>query len=299
MELSMNIYNLTWRYDLARCAEIYQKAGFTAVDYGFFKMGCDDTDPMNGADYRTKAQEMRRTIEAAGLKVNQTHAPFHFQNWGDENYFQTVTHPRLVRSLEISAILGAKIAIVHPLHYGLYHGHEEEWFERNMKFYRSLIPYCREYGIKVALENMWQRHPLRRNIVLDTCAAKEEFVRYVDALDSEYMVACLDLGHVGLSFQYDEAQDVIRALGHDRLQALHVHDNNYQEDQHLLPFMGKMNWAEITRALGEINYSGDFTYEVNRSLFETVDDGFVQTTANYMGALGKHLMGEIERNRKV
>ena len=120
----------------------------------------------------------------------------------------------------------------------------------------------------------------------------------MDTLDSEYMVACLDLGHVGLSFQYDEAQDLIRALGHDRLQALHVHDNNYREDQHYLPFQGKMNWAEITRALGEINYTGDFTYEVNKYFLESVPDSFVQTAANYMGDVGRYLIGEIERNRR-
>lgn len=299
MELSINIENLLWRYDLERAAEIYQKAGFTAVDYGLFKMAKDDNDPMNRADYRTTAEEIRRTVEAVGLKVNQTHAPFQFKNWNDQNHFQTVIYPRLVRSLEISAMLGAKICVVHPLHYDEYHGHEEEWFERNMSFYRSLIPYCRAYGIKVAVENMWRNHPLRGNIVVDTCALKEEFVRYVDTLDSEYMVACLDLGHVGLCFQEDEAQDVIRTLGHDRLQALHVHDNNYRADQHYLPFQGKMNWAEITRALGEINYTGDFTYEVNKYFLESVDDTFVQTAANYMGDVGKYLMGEIERNRKV
>ena len=98
----------------------------------------------------------------------------------------------------------------------VYKGHEEEIFQINMDFYRRLIPYCKEYGVKIAVENMWQRDKLRKCIVNDTCNTSAEFIRYVDNLDSEYVVACLDLGHVGLPLRDDEAQDMIRALGHDR-----------------------------------------------------------------------------------
>ena len=59
-----------------------------------------------------------------------------------------------------------------------------------------------------------------------------------------------------------------------------------------------MNWAEITRALGEINYAGDFTYEVGKGFVQTVDDTFMQIAVNYMGDVGKYLINEIERNRK-
>ena len=50
-----------------------------------------------------------------------------------------------------------------------------------MKFYKSLIPYCEEYGIKVAVENMWQYPGM---ISHSTCSRPEEFIRYIDELDS-------------------------------------------------------------------------------------------------------------------
>lgn len=296
MELSMNIGNLTGRFDLARCAEIYKAAGFTAVDYSLGELEREGTS-LSSEDYRSAAEAARKTLNDAGLRVNQTHAPFHFTKWDDPVVFEEVIFPKFIRSIEISAILGADVTVIHPLHHWVYRGHEEEIFEKNMAFYRRLIPYCREFGVKVGVENMWQKDALRRFNSFDVCSTIEEFVRYIDTLDSEYMVACLDVGHVGLPLQDEEAHDFVRALGHDRLKSLHIHDNDYTGDQHLLPFLGKMNWTELTRALGEIDYTGDFTYEVNGKFLTNVSEGFIQTAANYMGDVGKFLVNEIEQNR--
>ena len=296
MELSINISNLLGRYPLAKAAELYRSAGFTACDYSLGEMVSDDS-VFNTDRWREAAEEVRRVAEQAGLRINQTHAPFTFRHWEDEAVYREVIYPRLCRSVEISAILGARVVVMHPLHHFVYHGHEQEIFEANMVFYRSLLPLCRNCHIKVGVENMYQVDPRRKHIVFDTCATKEEFVRYVDTLDSEYMVACLDLGHVGLPLQDDEAQDFVRALGHDRLQALHVHDNDYRGDNHNLPYFGKMNWPEITKALGEIDYTGDFTYEINANMLATVDDAFVPVGMRYMADVGRHLIELIDAAR--
>ena len=296
MELSVNVSNLFWRYEFPKAAELYKNAGFTAVDYSLGEMVADDS-VFNSGRWREEAERIRATADALGLKINQTHAPFTFRGWKDDAVYRDVIYPRLCRSVEISGILGAKVAVMHPLHHFVYHGHEEEIFEANMVFYRSLLPICREYGIKIGIENMYQVDDRRRHIVFDTCAAKEEFVRYIDTLDSEYMVACLDVGHVGLPLQDDEAQDFVRALGHDRLQALHVHDNDYRGDNHDLPYLGKLNWSEITRALGEIDYMGDLTYEINAGLIATADDAFVPIGLRYMADVGKHLIEQIHAAR--
>ena len=91
---------------------------------------------------------------------------------------------------------------------------------------------------------------------------------------------------------------MIRILGYDRLGALHVHDNDYTRDQHMLPYMGKLNWAEITKALGEIDYKGDFTYEVNGQFIFDVDEGFIPVGAKIMADVGKYLVSMVEKNRK-
>lgn len=297
MELSINIGNLMGRYDFATCVDIYKKAGFTACDYSVMGMINDDC-PFNGDQYRILAENDRRISDEKGFPITQTHAPFNFGKlWNDPVAFEEVIMPRMIRSLEISGILGAKVVVVHPLHSIVYRGNEEKLFEMNMAYYRRLIPYAKEYGVKIAVENMFQADPLRKYIVPDTCADPDEFIRYVDTLDSEYIVACLDVGHVALPIGKYTAQDVIRILGHDRLQSLHIHDNDYKSDQHMLPYSGFLNWMEIAKALGEIDYQGDFTYEVNGRYINACDEGFVPILAKHMADVGKHITAEVERCR--
>lgn len=295
MELTLNLSNIEGRFGLEKACELTKAAGFTAIDYSLGSMDRPGT-PLNSEDWEEVARGIRETVEKAGLKVVQTHTPFTFKNWNDPETYENFIYPTIVRSVIVSAMLGAKVAVVHPLHHFPYHGHEEEIFGKNMAFYRSLIPTCEQYGINVGIENMFQVDPRRRHIVFDTCGTKEEFVRYIDTLNDPHMVATLDTGHIGLPLGDDEAWDVARALG-PRLQSLHVHDNDYRNDQHVLPYLGAINWLELTKALGEIDYRGDFTYEVGGFIRDNMDDEFVPTALKYMADVGKHLMDLIDRSR--
>lgn len=299
MELSFTMAALEWRLGYERAAALIRDAGFTAFDYSLDSMVHDDS-PFNGEDWRAHAARIRACADSVGLKINQTHAPFSFsvsRLWRDEAAFREIIFPRIVRALEISGIFGAKVCVIHPIHHDIYAGHAEEIFHRNMDFYRELIPVAVREGVKIGVENMYQSDPRRGYLVDDTCSRAEEFNRYLDTLNHPNAVACLDLGHVGLIEREDEAWDMIRALGHDRLQALHVHDNDYRGDRHQLPYLGLMDWGKITQALGEIDYQGDLTYENGWSFLNPIDEEFLPVALRYMADVGWHLVDLIERNR--
>ena len=158
--------------------------------------------------------------------------------------------------------------------------------------YRAL---AKEYGIKIALENMFQREVKRKILGADTCSHPAEFIRYLDTLDDEHFVACLDLGHCGVVGL--EAQDCIRALGHERLHALHVHDNDYTKDMHMLPGLGKMDWEEIMKALAEIRYDGEFTYEADR-FFISMPQEMMPNAVRLMVDMGRYLIGRFDEYTK-
>lgn len=298
MKLSNTIGYTEKRYGIEKTIDLYKEAGFESLDYMMNQM-TDDQNVLNKDNYRERAEYIRKYAEEKGIGFNQTHTPFNFSLKTWEEHFDDIVYPRILRSLEITALLGAGIAVVHPIHHMVYSGHEEEIFGLNMKFYRGLIPYAREYNIKIAIENMWQTDALRKHPVDDTCSRTEEFIRYIDTLDSEYIVACLDVGHVGLIMRTDEAEDMVRALGHDRLKSLHIHDNNYREDQHLVPGMGLLHWDEITKALGEIDYDGDFTYETEGAFLKNYDDALFPTALRFMSDVGHHLISKVENSRPV
>lgn len=295
MKLSTNINNILWKYPYEKCIKFIADAGFDAIDYSLDGMVKDDS-PFNQDNYKKIAENIRKIANDAGLVINQTHAPFSFktQIWNDN--FEMVNN-RINRSIEISGIFGADICVVHPLHHFTYHGHEEEIFEMNMDYYRKKIPLCKEYNVKAGIENMFQVDPRRKHIIHDTCSRKEEFIRYIDTLDSEYMVGLLDVGHAGLPLQDDEAEDFIKALGHDRLYGLHIHDNDYKSDSHIMPYMGKLNWKNIASALGKIDYRGDFTYEAGFPFFENCDEEFIPTAVKFTEQIGRHLCNIVERER--
>jgi sugar phosphate isomerase/epimerase len=44
---------------------------------------------------------------------------------------------------------------------------------------------------------------------------------------------------------------------------VHIADNKGEFDEHILPYQGTIQWEPIMKALKEIDYKGDFTYEVH------------------------------------
>ena len=295
MLLSTSNYRLHTRYGFEKSTEMLKAAGFDAIDMDLSILEKEDSVFWSDT-YKHRAQEIRKHAESIGMIFNQSHAPYHFNFATNPNEYEERLFPLTVRALEISALLDCKQVIVHPIHHQIYIGHEEEQFELNMKFYRDLLPYAKEFDIKIALENMWQIEVKRKYPGYDVCSLASEFVRYIDTLDDEHFTACLDLGHS--SMVGEEPQDAIRILGHDRLGALHVQDNNYCADQHTLPYLGKMDYEEITEALADIDYKGEFTYEAG-TFFKNMPDELIPTALKFMVDVGRHLLGRIEYYKSV
>ena len=290
MILSTQTSNIFGAFGTKEGAKVFKEAGYDALDMSLFEMSTNPDSLFLKDDYKEYAQSVRKDVEEAGLFFNQSHVPFVF-NWKNPNEFEERFMPLNIKGLIVSGILGVKTAIVHPYHYGAYFGHEAEIFDLNMKFYKDLLPYAKEYGVKIAIENMWRTEPKRKYICPSACGTADELVRYIDTLDDDTFVACLDLGHCGLVGE--EAQDAIRILGHDRLKALHVHDNNYREDSHTLPMLSMMDWNEICKALADIDYDGDFTFEADAFL-RYIPKDFKPTASRYMADTGRYLIKKIE-----
>ena len=134
----------------------------------------------------------------------------------------------------------------------------------NVAFYRQLVPYCEKFGIKAACENMWQENPVAGRIIDSTCSRPGEFCEYIDEVGSPWVVGCLDVGHTALTDE--DLGGFVRAMGPQRLQALHVHDNDFLEDSHTMPFTCKIDFSALAAALKGIGYKGDFTLEADHFL---------------------------------
>lgn len=299
MLLSTQTDQLATRFGIEKALEILKDAGFDAYDMSLFPLGKGTGYEFDEEDYIDRAKALRAHADKLGIVCNQAHAPFG-SSTGDPEKDEAIFRS-IVKAMEIAAILGAKIIIVHPKQHLEYSEFVEESKAMNYEFYQRLIPYCEKFGIKVATENMWRHMPERRRaagaprIIDSTCARPEEFCEYVDMHQSEWIVACLDIGHVPLVG--GNLKNMIRALG-PRLQALHVHDNEFQTDMHTIPYLSKINFDDVTTALAEIDYQGDFTFEAD-AFYYGFPDALLPDGAKFMEKIGRHLMVEIEEKKKT
>ena len=197
--------------------------------------------------------------------------------------------------MEAASIMGVRDIVVHPRQHLPYATNVDKLFEENVALYKSLIPYCEKWNIRVCAENMWQFDQKRRVIIHSTCARPEEFAALLDAVDSPWIVGCLDIGHCAITSV--DPVDAIRILGSKRLQALHVHDVDYVDDNHNMPFTQKLDWAAITAALAEIGYNGDFTFEADAFLWPYPLPLLPDAMA-FMVKVGKYLASEVERQKQ-
>lgn len=94
------------------------------------------------------------------------------------------------------------------------------------------------------------------------CSTPEELVDLVDSIDMDNVCICLDVGHAHL--MSEDFEKTMRCYG-TRLRAMHIADNDGTSDQHLLPFHGNINWSSVMKAICEIGYAGEFTYEIHNA----------------------------------
>lgn len=201
-----------------------------------------------------------------GLEFSQMHAPYPLYVYGrekDKEYLHMVAE----KSVAICATLHAPYLIMHPfkLLYSL--GREEE-YRLNIEFFCSLIPLLKEYGVKICLENIYDSFNGR--ICEGVCADPYEAVRYVDELNriakKECFAFCFDTGHANILGK--NMKETILVLG-NRLQAIHIHDNDGLNDLHQLPFTFtkklagdvSTDWEGCIDGLKEIGYNGVLSFE--------------------------------------
>ena len=281
MRLSTEIYSLSSRFGYEKAINMLAAAGFDALDYSMYENAANG--PAFGDDYKQYAAKLRQTAEACGVCFNQAHAPF---GYCFEDYEDPVLIEKTKRAVEFAALLGAEQIVVHPVncHKGM------DQLAYNMEYYRKFDPICDEFGVKIAIENMWGYDRDRRCFFQNVCSNGAELARYVDIMGRNYC-ACLDVGHCVLV--REEPEDMIRQLGKDRLKALHIHDNSYLDDDHLLPYSGRIDWDRTMTALREIGYEGDLTLEV-LSYVKSVPDELVLDAMKYAAKVGRHLISKMQ-----
>lgn len=267
------------------------KIGYDRLDLTLTHLGTSDNDVLLSDNYLETALKMRNIANKYGVSFNQSHAPYRFKNndlIGNASDRANAIL-KIKRAIEIAGAVGAEVIVVHPLHKRNFNSNSPDFFFNvNMEFYSLIAETAIKNGVKIALENMWQRNIYTNGIIADVCSNPYEFARYLDALNEKYscFVACLDIGHCALTGV--DPCDAVKILG-SRLRALHVHDNNTLSDMHMLPFTGTVDFIALMQALKESNYTGALTFEADKFLKRFPVD-CAEQTAKFMEQIGRKLV---------
>ncbi|MBE7053020.1 MAG: sugar phosphate isomerase/epimerase [Ruminococcaceae bacterium] len=265
-----------------------KEAGFDGVDFPLYWSKYHDT--LLGENYKEVAIEEKNKLLDANLICNQTHAPFmHFQyenvmDESDEMYL------RLVRAIEVTSIFGAEYIVIHNVKVpdGV------DFFEYNLKYFKSFEKYCKKFNVKIAVENLYKKDE-KRDCYVGRLGKPEELNSFLDALNSPYYVACVDIGHAALTGV--EPEDYILGVKKEYLKVFHIHDNNYKADNHYLPYFGLFDWNKITKAIAKAGYEGNFNLETE--CIRYMDEDFKIEGLKFTYKIAKKLVEKIEEYKKT
>ena len=280
-QIGLSILPLQVRYGDREALEIAKNSGADAVDFGLENFGgrYDYRNPASvyaGSEEEIRAyfSDLKAYADRLGLTISQTHGRGSgFKNIPEEDE-ALIRNARL--DCMVTALLGAPVCVMHAVSTGFHPNAEPDFMRRlNRDMFTRILPYAKEYGIKVATETFGDVHG---GACCDFFGNLDEFIQAYEEIravgdNRDYFTICMDTGHTNKATKFNgnpQVPEAIRRLGRE-ITVLHINDNNTVGDQHLLPFVdksgwqldGTIDWDETAEALREIGYNGVYNMELH------------------------------------
>ncbi len=227
--------NLTEKFQIAK------EAGFKGVEMGF---------PGNDV------AETKAAIAASGLPVDGSVCGEHW----------SVRHTSADAATRAKALENLKLALRQTREVGGHSvllvvgkgedGPENEIWPRSVENIAKAVPLAAELGVQIVIENVWNQFCYNHDGGHDQTADK--FVKYVDEFRSPWVGMQFDIGN---HWKYGSMGDWIRQLGH-RVLKLDVKGFSRAESKFTPIGEGDIDYADVRKALLEINYHGWLAAEV-------------------------------------
>lgn len=268
-------------------------AGFTHIDLNLASID----SPLNqfyGEDWEKTACCLREDAEKLGVTFIQSHAPYNpkrsFKAYTPEEtqHFREV----LMRAWKIAEICGVPNVVIHPL--AKVDAPMEDLDAHvayNYEFYEQFLSACDQAGMYACFENL----PLGYG------QYASQLLGLMEAKGSHNAAVCWDFGHGQLNYPKrtwsDADQTVAIRMLKGHIRAVHVHDNLGKDDNHLLPFLGIIEWEKVLPALRESGFAGDLVFEIKQNAgmpYDLMDDSMA-----FCAKVGEKLIELLESGSKL
>ena len=282
-------------------------AGFEAIDLGLdaFFLQKDKMDE----DYLAYLMDEKRiceffatikeTVEKYELAVEQVHAPTAYV---PKKPIETeIMRPTVIKSIELCEALGCRRIVIHPIFDGSARYPSltpEEEYSENLKYFSSIIPFLKKHHVMCCIENAYCIDWGTKKSYTTTWSDVRELNRAIDELNDiageKCFGACLDIGHL-LILGIDPCY-ALEIIG-DRLEVLHVHDNDGYNDDHTAPFFGVCNWNRFIKGLRAVSYQGNMNLETS-SFVDLFPKELVPDSLKLLSAIASYFREQTLAERK-
>lgn len=252
------------------CFDLAKECGFDAFDYGYY-LYCGKDSEYNSDLWIEHAKKIKKKIDELGLVIYQIHAPLIKKIGIDPNEEYLIEMTK--RSFQVAQILGCQYVVVHPRKYQNAKTVDEIEKQRryNMNFYRELGKVAHQYGVKIAIENLFRYDDETHLPMETTFRSPYEMLKFLNELGDDF-VACVDTGHANINgYQPSVMLDVLK----EKVKVVHIHDNYSTLDSHFAPYCGSIDWHDFCIKLKEIGFDGVFSLEVHTAKIP-MEDSFLE-----------------------
>jgi sugar phosphate isomerase/epimerase len=249
------------------------EAGFDAIDIGLDSVFAQkDTIDEAYEAYLLDENRIRETVVAVkeglkkyGLTIGQAHAPSAYVPRKPRE--TEIMRKCVEKCFAICEELDCRHLVIHPICDGSARYPsltKKDEIRENMAYFSSIIPLLKKHNIICCLENAYSLDWGTKKAYACACSDMAEANRYIDDLNAlageKRFAFCLDTGHA-LMIGTD-IYNAIKMLG-DRLEILHIHDNDGYLDEHTATFLGICNWGRFIKGLREFGYKGNINMETS------------------------------------
>lgn len=234
--------------------QLAKEAGFDGVEINTY----DDLD----ACRRLSEVARRLGVELHSVMASG-HWTFPLSSRDEETRQKGLANLR--QSVETALVCGATTVLVVP---GVVQAEQpyRETYEIALGSMRELARYAGERGIRLGVENVWNRFLL----------TPMEMARFLDEIDSPHVGLYFDCGNI---LAYGYPQQWIRELG-SCLIKVHVKDFESSTRQWKYLLQGSVDWKAVRAALREVGYDDYLTAEM--SPYPQFGDQMARDTATHL-----------------
>jgi sugar phosphate isomerase/epimerase len=213
-------------------------------------------------DYHDAAAiaELKQWLSETGLALHGIHAPITDSirggRWGPTAYSTAASDAARRQSavreaeaaLQIAKTIPASVLVVHVGTPSAMNAAGDNNRGAAARSVEEICALAEPLGVRVALE-----------VIPNDLSSPASLVTMLERdLEARDAGICLDFGHAHLM---GDVPDAIETCA-EHLFTTHVHDNRRRADDHLVPFLGTIDWDRALMSMQKIGFDGTYLFEV-------------------------------------